>query len=213
MRISALLLSLVLAAQAWAAWPYDAVCDLQNETPQYFPDGSRGYPGGSGTLIGVSDRTGLILSCAHAFENGGRTAKISFASARGEWRGRVIGLEPQNDLSMLVIDSPPDIATPMVRAAKPEDGPFVCVGYPWYGRDRQHWTAGECIGLTADSRIHVRCSVQSGYSGGALFNKHGEICGVVCGMTGPNRDQMDRAYCPSGEALLRFVGRWMEVER
>jgi S1-C subfamily serine protease len=207
-RLLSLFIVAVLSLVA-CAHPHDAVCDITNERSEIV-DGRRAWPGGSGTLVS-SD--GFILSCGHLFENGGRSAKLSFKSVKGQWRARVVDVDFRNDLSLLKISNPPKLDIPRVCAASRADGPFDAVGFPGDLQGEIEWSRGNFIRLTPSSRVETRCQVRSGYSGGALFNRHGEVCGVVCGMTGPNENQMDRCYAPSGDALLNFVGRYIEVQK
>lgn len=190
------ILILLVAGRCFAAWPYDAVCEVQN-----------GNAGGSGTLVGVKDDKGVVLSCGHIFDEGVRNPVARFGDKK--YRGRVLGIDKELDLSAFVIQAPEGIKTPKcVRAAKRDDGFFIAVGYPWYSRGKEpHWTKGKYLGYSGkDVQFLARPYVHSGYSGGGLFAPDGSFVGVVCGYG------EGYSYAPSGKALIEFASRWIKCE-
>lgn len=209
MKRFALLLVLVFAGFADAD-SYDAVCRVTNTTPERNGDG---FAGGSACLVGIHDNRGLLLSAGHIWENGGRGAKVTFPAAPGEWRAKVLRCSQQPDIAVLEIPNPPAVSTPpCVRVARREDGPFTCAGFPWNGRGKLFTTSGPMLG-ESNGRLTVRAHVISGYSGGAVFNRHGEWVANVCGMTGENTRNMDRVYGYSGRVLDEFVAPYLEVKK
>ena len=208
MKRFALLLVLCFAGVSDAD-SYDAVCHITNTTRE--GDG-KGFAGGSATLVGIADGRGLLLSAGHIFENGGRGADVTFTTARGTWLARVLKCSQQPDIAVLEIDNPPAVTTPpCVRVARREDGPFVCAGFPWNGGGKLYTSRGAFLGNDR-GRLTLGCRVISGYSGGAVFNRHGEWVANVCGMTSEGGPNLDRMYGYTGEVLKQFVSPYMKVE-
>jgi S1-C subfamily serine protease len=199
-RLLLLIFVSLLPSMACAAtpkdWPYSCTADLQN-----------GSSGGSATLIGVTkDGKGLVISCHHVFEDGVHKPTLKFPSGY-KCRARVLGFDRRNDLSALSIKAPKDAYTPIcVRPARKSDGYLTAVGYPFYCNGKPHWIKGKYIGYSG-SDVHIRCFVHSGFSGGSLYADDGAFVGVVCGYGD------DYSYAPSGPALVKFVSRFMEVEK
>lgn len=210
MKRLAILLLLIFAVGARAEWPYDAVCEIVNQQWERDPQaGERVRAGGSGTLIGTDGKQGLVLSCGHLFEHGGRTVSVKFPTIQGTATGAVIGLDLKVDLSMITIAAPAGIYGPTcVRAARQTDSELLAIGFPWYAKGKQCFTSGKSLGYDGnDLHFAAHPFVHSGYSGGALLAPDGSFVGVVCGYGD------DYSYAPSGPALVRFVSRWMPCAR
>lgn len=209
MRLWALILLAWLAVPAWAH-VHDSVCDV------FCPPN-----GGSGTLVGVTrDGRGLVISAAHVFVGGNRNAIVcTFPKTGQKCRAKMLGQDSAHDIAALSIAAPKGIETPpRVVAARKEDGPFTCVGFPWNSHGNLRWVRGDFAGYATGGEsawdsdmLHTRTHVISGYSGGARFNRHGEYVGPVSGMTGDG-PRLDRTWGVSGKALEAFVGRWLKCE-
>lgn len=192
MRFLAILLLLV-STSAYGAWPYDACCNVS--VPPY---------GGSGTLVGVADGRGVVLTCAHVIE-GGNTKAITCQFPTFRSRGRLLGRDTPNDLAAIEIKVPDDIKTPVcVRPATREDTQLVIVGCPYYGNGKLYAMRARIAGFRgADALLAGEKLVVSGYSGGAVLTTGGEFIGVVWGHD-------DRYSCAtSGKALTEFANRWL----
>lgn len=214
MAIRSIILALVLGIlpnSVFAEWPYDSVGHTSN-----------GKFGGSATLVGTTkDKTvGLVVSCAHIWDEGGQRGFFWWGGVEGKWEGKILIMDFERDLSLWAIKNPPNIKTPLcVTKAKPADGPFVAVGFPSYGNGRQHYNKGNFISYDRNGyEVYVNMDVHSGYSGGALFNKYGQYCGIVCGNTVLGRNgQPDNhgsweSRHTSGDYLISTVGKFMEVK-
>lgn len=205
-HIAALILSLVLAATS-AAELHDCVGEV-----------SCPPCGGSCTLVAKSrDGHGLAISVWHVFEEGD-TSRITCKFGGKRYRARLIGTDKRYDLAALDIEHAPELdMPPAIVAARKEDGPFTCVGFPWNAQGTLRWTRGLYLGYAGDgesawlpSMLHTKTHVISGYSGGARFNRFGEYVGPISGMTGEG-DKLDRTWGASGDALLKFVARYTKA--
>jgi len=201
-----LLVAMTFVAASCGAWPYDSVCDIVSNAGEY-RDGQTVWPGGSGTYVGRSGGDAIIVSCAHTFESGtSQGAKVEFSSGfRAE--AKIVAIDFDKDISILRCKAPTGIKTPRgVRSARAGD--LVAVGYPWYGKKTQHFLKCKPIDWTG-SEVNVSAIFHSGYSGGAIFDREGFLCGVILG----NRRLNSPDYCGralSGSALTSFVGKWLE---
>ena len=196
--LAALLLLAVGSCQA--SWPWDACCAVRS-----------GNAGGSGTMVGVAGEQSLIITASHVTEGGGRRS-VRFNGH--DWQpATLVGSDERNDLAALVTKTPEGIGTPRgVRAASKEDSPFFMVGYPYYSRGKQEVWQGNYAGYTQHGTVMVqgRGHIQSGYSGGATFNRYGEWVGSCNGYL--DYGNGISSYAASGPAMIRFVGQFMEVE-
>lgn len=194
MRLLTLLLSLLLTPPLWAAWPYDACCNVT--VPPY---------GGSGTLVGVQDGRGLVITCAHVLE-GGDLGRITCRFPTATVRGRLLGQQRSADLAAIEVTAPAGIRSPVqVRAATRDDRDLLLVGCPWYGNGRLYWMRGDVAGFEGhDVLLRSAQLVQSGYSGGAVLTRRGELIGIIWGHS--ERHSM----ATSGQDLTHFVTRWLK---
>lgn len=194
MRAIAILLAL-LHATAVAEWPYDACCQVN--VPPY---------AGAGTLVGVSNGRGLVVTCHHVVEEGNLGAITCRFPTRHVSRGRLLGSDARLDLAAIDIDAPPGTAsTRSVGAAI--DSQLIVVGTPWYGNGRLYWMRGRLIGRGGQS-MAIACPklVQSGYSGGAVLSPQGDLVGVIWG------HDFQHSQATDGELVKAFLSRWMKTE-
>ena len=195
LALAALLLLCVGICQA--SWPWDACCAVRS-----------GNAGGSGTLVGVSGEQSLVITAHHVIEGGGRRS-VRFPGR--EWQpAQLVGSDSRNDIAALVTRTPEGIGTPRgYRAAAKEDGPFVMIGYPWYGRGKREVWQGDYNGYTSWGTVLVRGRghIQSGYSGGMTLNRYAEYVGPCNGFT--DYGSGVSSYATSGDAMTRFVDRFL----
>lgn len=193
---AALLLVLVALARAQErqyASPWNAACDISNMS-------GMGGSGGSGSLVGVSADRGLVLTCWHIFDGG--TGRVTCRFPNGfQSTARVLGLYPTHDLAALEIVRPPGIEPLLIRDAKPEDGPFTVVGFPYFGGFR--FTSGRLLQPYLDYEIRVGTPTYSGFSGGPCVNRYGEIVGVCVTTSDASSSHVSYA------AIKLFLTPWL----
>ncbi len=207
MKYAALILALA-CSPAYCQPVYDSVCEVSNMF------GDHGC-GGSGTLVGVTeDGEGLILTCGHLWENEqtGQFNEIGNVTARFKGGDRlpckVLGIDQQDDCSVIQCKAPPGIKTVHITDARAEDGPFIAIGYPAANGNRLSFSVGKYTDQRG-GRLYTRLLVTSGYSGGAVVNKRGELCGVADGMSGAVAGNLNDCYGPSGTTVKKFISQWM----
>ena len=157
-----------------------------NAVPRY------GSGAGSGTVI---DREGHILTNYHVV---GGAREVSVTLAGGEERaGRVIGVDPENDLAVIKLD-PRGLHLTVIPFGRSADllvgQKVLAIGNP-FALSRT-LTTGVVSGLgrpvRADSgaiiqeMIQTDASVNPGNSGGPLLNSHGEMIGITTTIISPS---------------------------
>ncbi|HEX3600701.1 MAG TPA: serine protease [Lacipirellulaceae bacterium] len=160
---------------------------------------------GSGTLIASDQSIGLVLTCAHLFEDS--TSQIIVAFPRGSrFAAKLVDIDQGQDLAAIVIRRP-EIAPLVVADGEPagaltacgfgSDGVFRCV----QGGITGHATAAGA----AYASTTIGAAVRPGDSGGGVLNTSGQIVGVVWGQ----RDGQTYATCgyPVCEFLERVRGK------
>lgn len=156
--------------------PYRALCMITTSEGQ-----------GSGTLISVDAQgRGLVLTCRHVANFVGNPVLCTFYWAGGgqESNGSVIAVEHgndfNNDLALIVISKAPSGVVPRgVAGFNQAEGPWVAAGF------RAGYMRITPPILTAleqpDGRIMLPTPLVKGMSGGAVFNKYGQVVGVSVG--------------------------------
>lgn len=138
---------------------------------------------GSGMIL---TEDGYVLTCAHVIDN---TESAAVTTSDGtEYQATLVGSDPQTDLAVLKIEA--HGLTP-AQFASSDDlviGEEVCaIGDPLGPQFRSSLTNGIISGLNrqvssngyAMTLIQTTAPVNSGNSGGPLFNSRGQVIGVV----------------------------------
>ncbi|MXY81328.1 MAG: trypsin-like serine protease [Gemmatimonadetes bacterium] len=111
--------------------------------------------------------------------NQGVLERLGYATS-----GRVIAIDPENDLAMVHISGLPETARPIshdfnnhaYRGMKPSD-PVYILGNPT-GRDLWRWTAGHFQGVN-ERLLHINAGTYGGNSGGPVLNNQGVLIGIL----------------------------------
>ena len=194
----ALLIVLVSTAKVQAITSQQlqpAVCRIQNQLR-----GASNF--GSGTLINKSTdgSEGLILTCAHLFQEGVGEVVVAFAD--GQTHGaKLLQVDAQADLAALAIANPrvePVQISP--RVAQHEEL-FAC-GYGPRGVFR--CAVGPVVGQAAGQgqlSLMIGDPVRSGDSGGGVFDRQGRLVAVIWG------EAQGVTYASFGRPLQKFLNR------
>lgn len=165
---------------------------------------------GSGTLIARDESVGLVLTCAHLFDDAADRIVVTFPNGQ-RFGARLIDRDRPHDLAALVIRRPEIEPLSVDDAAA--TGPLTACGFGPNGQFRciRGDVTGQAtaVGATFPS-MTIRGAVRPGDSGGAVLNVAGLLVGVVWGQ----RDGLTYATCgqPLREFLNRVRGQGSSVE-
>jgi len=146
-------------------------------------DGRGAIYSGSGTLIERSATAGLILTCAHTFDDVPRDAPlvVSFPSGR-RYRGRLLEKDREADFSVLVIPRP-DVEPAQV-CLDPPSGPLTVGGFGQDGR-LVKYTGQYASDYVTDGSYRIigmtGGNTRQGDSGCGVFNERGQLVAVQWG--------------------------------
>ncbi len=174
--------------------PHPAVCRIRNSRRQTIDIGS-------GTLIGRNENQGLVLTCAHLFEEGKGTIVVEFPGRRS-YQARLIAIDRKHDLAALLIRRPSIV--PIRVALSSPSGTLLACGY---GSDGRFACARGTIAGYATPEgasfpsIKIRGAVRSGDSGGVVLNLRNQLVGVIWGA------REGFTYATQGEPLRQFLAR------
>lgn len=136
-------------------------------------------PAGSGS--GLLVKGGYVLTCWHVVEKG---QKVTVACGGKDYAATVVQKDPANDIAILrVSDAPGGI--PLSLADSKLGGNVFTMGFPHpdlQGSDVKY-TTGSISGLTGPGNTpvyyQISAPLQSGNSGGPLFDEYGNLVGIV----------------------------------
>lgn len=169
------------------------------------------HPGwaGSGTLIAKhADGRGLMLSCRHVNPSVGAESAVSWIwsehTARGQTVSVVKGDSFHNDLAFVVTDTvPPGVESVSVATLNEAGLPIWAAGYR---NGTMRVTRPTLYAeMRPDGLIGIDRSFVPGMSGGPLFNRFGEVVGVVVAS-----DMKMYGLSVDGPLLQRFVDAWVK---
>ena len=167
---------------------------------------------GSGTLIGVSEKHGLVVTNWHVVRDA--TGPISVVFPDGfmspAW---VLGADRVWDLAALGIRRP-NVEPVTLSSSPPRPGqPLSIAGYGRKGSYRA--VAGRCTDYFSPGNgqprewVEVSVPARQGDSGGPIFNDRGELAGVLFGANDMSGITMG-SYCGRVRVFLASVNRDFE---
>lgn len=192
----ALLLILLPCTILQAAYPYDSICEVRI-----------GKSGGSGTLIAVSQRQALILSCQHVTGRVGRTVRVNWSATGEKSNGKVFAVGSGGlDIALIVCPKPTGLQpVPVTIPSWASTKKIINAGFPGLD-DRLEWQTGRVIGIDVDE-LRYSCRPVPGMSGGATLDQNGNLVGVIT-RYGPRY-----GISTSGTAMMSFVGKFMKTTK
>jgi len=156
---------------------------------------------GSGTLVERDASTGLVLTCAHLFDDATGRIIVTLPQA-GRFAARVVEIDRANDLAAISIRRP-DVEPLQVGDDEPA-GMLTACGYGPTSVFRAIHGAitGRATIVGANYPSTTICgAVRPGDSGGAVLNTRGQLVGVIWGQ----RDGQTYATC--GRPVFEFLNR------
>ena len=143
---------------------------------------------GSGTLVRVNEKYGLVLTNWHVLRDGCGKIAVTFPSGFKSL-ARVQKTDRQWDLAALVIWKPPASVGPVTIASRrPVMGSVLRIA--GFGRGVFRTVAGRVVQFVSPGRglpfeiVEVAVAAREGDSGGPIFNASGQLVGVLFGTGG-----------------------------
>jgi S1-C subfamily serine protease len=209
----AALLVFLLAGQSPAAEPHSAKRPIL-ETPaqsssipvsaifRILNGDGREYSIGTGTLVARTEHFGIVLTCAHIFDE--KVDDVTVIAPDGvQYGAEVCAIEKANDLSLLWIARPNVRPVPVARRLPSMGDPLTTIGYgsdgtllPNHGRV----VAFAMLDPNAASDVvEITGVARQGDSGGPMLDRAGQVVGVIIGTDGKSVDAMG---CEKASKLL-----------
>ncbi len=146
----------------------------------------RGVSHGSGTLVDVQGKYGLVVTNWHVVRDASGPVTVRFPSGF-QSGAQVIHMDKDWDLAALVIWRP-EVQPVAIAAQVPRPGDTLTIA--GYGSGNYREAAGKCTQYVAPGlnlpfeMVEVAVEARQGDSGGPIFNTRGELAGVLFGAGG-----------------------------
>ncbi len=171
-----MLCALALPGAAHAVTPHPAVARIA-----VAERGGQAF--GSGTLIDVRDRYGLVVTNWHVVEAATGTIEVTFPSGFKS-EARALKLDETWDLAALVIWRPPTQPVAIAQSPPKSGDRLTICGY---GKGDYRAISGRCQTYYSPKTgypqeiVELDVEARQGDSGGPIFNQRGELAGVLFG--------------------------------
>jgi len=138
---------------------------------------------GSGTLIDVREKFGMVITNWHVVRDATGTIEVVFPGGFTS-KARALKVDADWDLAALVIWQPPvEPVSIAADAPRPGDQLTIC----GYGQGNYRCATGRCTQYYAPRldfprhMVELDVEARQGDSGGPIFNRQGELAGVLFG--------------------------------
>lgn len=160
---------------------------------------------GTGTLVDVDARQGVVVTCAHLFRDGVGRLLITFSSGR-TFQGKLLKIDAAADLAAVAI-APPAVDPIEISRHSPQRGdPLVSCGL---GSDSQlRCNRGIALGYVTVTGSHgtetleLSGSARQGDSGGPVLDGQHQLVAVIFGTNG---QVVDGTFCGRVRRFLADV--------
>lgn len=171
---------------------------------------------GSGVIIDA--KKGYIVTNNHVIEDASNI-QIKLKDGR-TFKAKKLGADPQSDIALLQIEADNLTQLPLMDSDKIRVGDFaVAIGNP-FGLE-QTVTSGIISGLGRSNLgiegidgledfIQTDAAINSGNSGGALVNLHGELIGINTAILGPNGGNIGIGFAIPANMMKNLVDQIIE---
>jgi S1-C subfamily serine protease len=141
---------------------------------------------GSGTLVDVSEKHGLVLTNWHVVKDAAGNVIVSFPDGF-QTPGYVVKMDREWDLAAIVIWKPQAKPVPIAPEVPRQGDALTIAGY---GSGNYRAQGGRCVQYLAPAPnrpydiVEVSAAARHGDSGGPILNSRGELAGVLFGEGG-----------------------------
>jgi hypothetical protein len=138
---------------------------------------------GSGTLVGVKDKHGLVVTNWHVVRDAAGPVEVVFPDGFRS-HARPLKVDQDWDLAALVIWRP-NVEPVKIAKQPPRPGDFLTIH--GYGRGKYRIATGRCTTYYSPQphfpheMVELDVEARQGDSGGPIFNQCGELAGVLFG--------------------------------
>ena len=159
---------------------------------------------GSGTLVDVHDRYGLVITNYHVVSDASGPATVLFPDGF-QTAAQVVKVDRDWDLAALAIWKP-DVEPIAVASQPAHPGEWLSIA--GYGQGPYRMAAGQCTQYLAPAlrmpreTVEVSVAARQGDSGGPILNARGELAGVLWGAGG---GRTEGSYCGRVRQFLASV--------
>jgi len=181
-----------------AAKPHPAVVRVKAQ------DRGSSFSFGTGTLIGRSDKHGLVITNWHVVRDA--VGKVSVVFPDGfTSTATVLQVNKTWDLAALLIWRP-KVEPVAISNQRPKQGELLSIA--GYGSGSYRFASGKVVNWTSPGKknpfdfVEVAVAARNGDSGGPIFNMKGELAGVLFGSA---QGRTDGSYCGRVAWFVRGV--------
>lgn len=185
----------------FAAYPYDSVCQIAVKA-------MKGYNCGSASLVAVSEKHALLLSCQHVCGKSGNEVQVLWPATGETCLGRVLkvgarGFDGRHlDIAICICPRPKGLRPiPVAYPNSVTSGTLTNAGFPGCTGTLE-WQQGTLNGIDYD-QIYYSCRPIPGMSGGVTFDQWGNQVGVVVAYG------RQYGFSTSGKAMAHFLADYM----
>lgn len=145
-------------------------------------DGAMAF--GSGTLVGVKEQHGLVVTNWHVVRDATGPVEVVFPDGFRS-HARPLKVDSDWDLAALVIWRPTGVEPVKIAARPPQPGDLLTIH--GYGRGKYRIATGHCTTYYSPQpnfpheMVELDVEARQGDSGGPIFNQGGELAGVLFG--------------------------------
>ncbi len=139
---------------------------------------------GSGTLVGVNQDRGLVITNWHVVRDGTGLVEVVFPNGYRS-QAKPLKVDSDWDLAALVIWRPPNVEPVKIATQPPRQGDFLTIH--GYGQGQYRIATGRCTNYFSPridyphEMVELDVEARQGDSGGPIFNQSGELAGVLFG--------------------------------
>lgn len=140
---------------------------------------------GSGTLVAVNGRHGLVVTNWHVIRDAGDRIEVAFPDGFRS-QATLLAADRDWDLAALAIWRPNVQPIPLANQAPWPGDPLTIAGY---GSGRYRTDTGRCLQYVSPGAnlpfemVELAANAREGDSGGPILNQRGELAGVLFGAT------------------------------